>query len=260
MFWLAGSLALIMWQLEGVKVGFWRNWFLDLPVWVTPTFLLLSLSRTYVTYWPRARLRDVLMVLFWLEMGLFFSLGLALVMDPTAGAKWGLRALLIAGIGHPVIMASRLIYRCLDELVLWLKRQGDATDGAERILLYGAGVRAQLFLKDHAVRSSKLPNAGVIVGLIDDETALHFQWVYGYLVLGGLKELPHLLVRHKVSRMIIVADLEDFNRATAAQIASGSGIKLTEWHAEERPVTISPEDLISLSVPPRADASEPSPR
>jgi hypothetical protein len=60
--------------------------------------------------------------------------------------------------------------------------------------------------------------------------------------------------------MIIVADLEDLNRATALQIASGSGIKLTEWHAEERPVTISPGDIISLSVPPRADASEPSPR
>jgi UDP-GlcNAc:undecaprenyl-phosphate GlcNAc-1-phosphate transferase len=238
MFWLCGSLALIMWELEDVKVGFWRNWFLDLPVWVTPTFLLLSLSRTYVTYWPRARLRDVLMVLFWLQMGLLFSLGLALVMDPEVPGKWALRALLVAGISHPVIMASRLVYRCLDELVVWLKRQGEPAADADRILLYGAGVRAQLFLKDHAVKSSKLPDARVIVGFIDDETALHFQWVYGHLVLGGLKELPQLLVRHKINRMIIVADLESSNRCAVAQVANENGIPLTEWRSAEQPVTL----------------------
>jgi len=236
MFWLCGSLALIMWELEAQKVGFWRAWFLDLPVWVTPTFLLLSLSRTYVTHWPRARLRDVLMVLFWLQMGLLFSLGLALLIDPEAAGKWGLRALLVAGISHPVIMASRLVYRCLDELVVWLKRQGDTAADADRILLYGAGVRAQLFLKDHAVKSSKQPDARVIVGFIDDETSLHFQWVYGHLVLGGLKELPQLLVRHKINRLILVADLASANRAAAAQVASQNGITVTEWRSAEHAV------------------------
>jgi UDP-GlcNAc:undecaprenyl-phosphate GlcNAc-1-phosphate transferase len=236
MFWLAGSLALIMWELEVQKVGFWRAWFLDLPVWVTPTFLLLALSRTYLTYWPRARLRDVLMVLFWLQMGLLFSLGLALVMDPTAGGKWLLRALLIAGISHPVIMLSRLVYRCLDELVIWLKRQGDAPETSERILLYGAGVRAQLFLKDYAVNNSKQADPRVIAGFIDDEPALHFQWVYGFLVLGGLADLPQLLARHKINRIIIVADLTPANRAAVTQLASQHGITLTEWRSAEFPV------------------------
>ena len=35
---------------------------------------------------------------------------------------------------------------------------------------------------------------------------LHFQWVYGFLVLGGLKELPLLIRRQKVSRVIIVSE------------------------------------------------------
>jgi UDP-GlcNAc:undecaprenyl-phosphate GlcNAc-1-phosphate transferase len=237
MFWLSGSLALIMWELEEQHAGFWRSWFLDLPVWVTPTFFLLSLSRTYVTYWPRARLRDVLMVLFWLQMGLLFSLGLALIMDPSAGPKWLLRALLIAGISHPVIMASRLVYRCIDELVVWLKKQGDSAVTSERVLLYGAGVRAQLFLKDYAVRNSKSSDNRLIVGFIDDEPSLHHQWVYGHLVLGGLKELPNLLERHKVSRIIIVADLQATNRAAVHELAAGFGIPLTEWYSEEHLVT-----------------------
>ena len=247
MFWLAGSLALIMWELEVQKVGFWRAWFLDLPLWVTPTFLLLALSRTYLTYWPRARLRDVLMVLFWLEMGVLFSLGLALIMDPAAGEKWFLRALLIAGISHPVIMLSRLVYRCLDELVIWLKRQGDTPTSGERILLYGAGVRAQLFLKDHAVNNSKQTDNRFIAGFMDDESALHFQWVYGFLVLGGLKDLPQLLVRHQINRIIIVADLTATNRAAVSQLAAEAGITLTEWRSAEFPVApVAGEPILPL--------------
>lgn len=236
MVWLAGSLAVIMWALEGSKAEFWHNWFLELPVWVTPTFSLLAVSRTYVTYWPRARLRDVLMVMFWLEMGIFFSLGLALLIDPQSFSKWVLRALLVAGISHPVILLSRLIYRCIEELVLWLRRQGEAAGETERVLLYGAGVRAQLFLKERAVRNAKISDGRMILGFIDDESALHYQWVYGQIVLGGLKELPRLIIRHSINRILIVADLSAENRATVQEITAQSGVKLSEWYPEEHPV------------------------
>ena len=233
MVWLAGSLALIMWAIEGQRGDFWRTWFMDLPVWVTPTFSLLALSRTYVTYWPRARLRDVLMVLFWLQTGILLSLGIALVIDPELGKKWVVRAILIAGISHPVIMASRLFYRCVEELVLWLKRQGDTAGEVERVVLYGAGMRAQLFLKDRAMRIAKYPDGRQILGFVDDEKSLHFQWVYGFLVLGGLNELPLLIARKKVDRVVIVSELLPGIRAAIQEITTRSGIRLSEWEPEE---------------------------
>jgi UDP-N-acetylmuramyl pentapeptide phosphotransferase/UDP-N-acetylglucosamine-1-phosphate transferase len=236
MVWLAGSLALIMWAIEGQRVDFWHTWFVDLPVWVTPTFSLLALSRTYVTYWQRARLRDVLMVLFWLQTGILLSLGLALVIDPAAARQWVLRAILVAGISHPVILASRLFYRCLEELVLWLKRTGDAPGEGERVLLYGAGIRGQLFLKDRAMKLTKASDNRTIMGFIDDEKALHFQWVYGSLVLGGLGELPHLIEKRRIQRVIIVSELLPESRETVAGIAAKSGIQLSEWYPEEHPV------------------------
>jgi len=239
MTWLAGSLALIMWFVEGQRVDFWHTWFVDLPIWVTPTFSLLALSRTYVTYWPRARLRDVLMVLFLLLTGIIFSLGLALIIDPASGSTWLLRAVLVAGISHPVIVISRLIDRCIEELVLWLKRQSDPAGRIERVVLYGAGVRAQLCLKDRAMTASKRPDGRLILGFVDDEKGLHFQWVYGFLVLGGLKELPLLIERQKVSRVIIVSDLLPESRAAIREIATRSGIKLSEWQPEEHEVALS---------------------
>lgn len=239
MFWLAGSLAFIMRVIEGQQVDFWHTWFVDLPVWVTPTFSLLALSRTYVTYWPRARLRDVLMVLVWLLAGILFSLGLALVIDPLAAKKWVVRAILVAGISHPVLVASRLFYRCVEELVLWLKRQGDPVE-TERVLLYGAGIRAQLFLKDRAMRLAKNFDGRMIVGLIDDEKSLHFQWVYGQLVLGGLGELPALIERQKINRVIIVAELSPESRGAIQEIAVKTGIRLSDWHPEEHDIACSP--------------------
>ncbi len=238
MFWLAGSLALIMWIIEGQRVDFWHTWFVDLPVWVTPTFSLLALSRTYVTYWQRARLRDVLMVLFWLQAGILFSLGLALVIEPMAGLKWVIRAVLFAGLSHPIIIVSRLFYRCIEELVLWLKRQDDTGHENERVLLYGAGTRAQLFLKDRALKISRKPDGRLILGFVDDEKSLHFQWVYGFLVLGGLKELPSLIERRRVNRVIIVSELLPESRAAIQEVVARSGIKLSEWVSEERGIVL----------------------
>jgi hypothetical protein len=68
---------------------------------------------------------------------------------------------------------------------------------------------------------------------------LHFQWVYGFLVLGGLKELPLLIERQKVSRIIIVSDLLPESRAAICEIAARSGIKLSEWQPEEHEVAPS---------------------
>jgi hypothetical protein len=236
---LAGALALIMWFIEGQRGDFWHVWFLELPVWVTPTFSLLAMSRTYITYWPRARLRDMLMVLFWLETGIAFSLSLALLIEPSGGLDWVLRAVLLAGVSHPLILGSRLFYRCVEELMFWLRRPVDAGD-LERVLLYGSGLRAQLFLRDRAIQTGKHCDRRQILGFVDDEKSLHYQWIYGFLVLGGLKELPHLIERKKAQRVIIVSELLPENRAELQAIASQHGICLSEWLPEEHPVSTRP--------------------
>ena len=236
---LSGSLAAIMWFIEeGGRVDFWHTWFVDLPVWATPTFSLLALSRTYVTQWQRARLRDVLMVLCWLLAGILLSLGLALVIDPADGPKWVVRAVLVAGTSHPVIIASRLVYRCIEEAVLWLRRQDEIPSQSERVLLYGAGTRAQLFLKDRALKISKRPDGRHLLGFIDDEKSLYFQWVYGFLVLGGLKELPQLIERRRVNRVIIVSELLPESRAAIQEITARCGVKLSEWEPAEHEIKL----------------------
>jgi UDP-N-acetylmuramyl pentapeptide phosphotransferase/UDP-N-acetylglucosamine-1-phosphate transferase len=231
---LAGALAMAMWIFEPTKAGFWHAWFLDLPVWVTPTFSLLAISRTYVTVWTRARTLDVLTLLFTLEGGLLLSLGIALLIDPYNASTSLLRVLVIGAISHPAIIGVRVFYRCIEEIVLYLRSGGEPNANDERVVLYGAGGRCQLFLRERSFDNSRSFDAQTIVGLIDDEPSLHFNWVHGHLVLGGLRDLPQLIPRHRITGIIITAALEPQALETVQQLASHYHLRLTEWCFENR--------------------------
>lgn len=233
-FCLAGALAIAMQLFEPASEQFWHSWFLDLPIWVTPTFCLLAVSRAYVTVWTRARVLDVLMLVFTLLGGLFFSLGIALLIDPSGATKWFLRALVIGALGHTGMILARVFYRCVEEIVVYLRLNGDVTRGPERVVLYGAGGRCQLFLKERGYHNSSSLDQRQIIGLIDDEPALHARWVYGHLVLGGISDLPQLIPQHRITGLIITTALRPESLLAAQQLASQHGLSLSEWRFESR--------------------------
>jgi FlaA1/EpsC-like NDP-sugar epimerase len=83
------------------------------------------------------------------------------------------------------------------------------------------------------------------MGFIDDEKSLRFQWVYGFVVLGGLPELPQLIERRRISRVVIVSELLPEKLAAVREITSQSGTLLSEWSPEEHEVPPLPK----LEVP-----------
>ncbi len=239
-FCLGGSLALAMWVFEPAGAVFWHSWFLDLPIWVTPTFCLLAVSRTYVTVWTRARILDLLMLLFTLQAGLLLSLGIALLIDPYSASKWFLRALVIAALGNGAMILARVFYRCVEEIVLYLRSTSDAITERERVVLYGAGGRCQLFLKERGFNNSSSFDRRVIVGLIDDEPALHFKWVYGHIVLGGGRDLPKLIPHHRITGIVITTALRPESLRAARELAAQHGLSLCEWRFESRTLDAVP--------------------
>jgi UDP-GlcNAc:undecaprenyl-phosphate GlcNAc-1-phosphate transferase len=249
MTWMAGSLAIGMWVIEGSRVDFWHTWFLELPVWVTPTFTLLAMSRNYVTVWTRARTRDVLELIFTLQAGLLLSLAIALVIEPAELRRYLLRMLVVGGIGHPAIVGCRVIYRLLEEAMVWLKSQSDGYSETGRVLLYGAGGRCQLFLKERGFSNSRSLDGRVIVGLLDDEPSLNFQWVQGYKVLGSLTDLPRLISRQSITGIIITAVLKPEQREAVEEIARGRGLQLTEWCFREQEICGTAPRIVSEAVP-----------
>jgi len=231
---LAAALAFAMHLLEPARPDFWRAWFLDLPLWVTPSFSLLALSRTYLTTWTRVRGLDVLMLVTYLAGGLVLSLGLALLIDPAQTRLWLLRGLLVGALSHPLILIVRLYYRAAEEIFMYFRNRGDRRVASTRILLYGAGARCQLFLKDRGFSAQRSQERSVIIGLVDDDPKLHGRWVYGYPVLGGACELSSLITRHRPTDIIVVATLREDCCSMLHQLALQSGVQLSEWFVSNR--------------------------
>jgi len=232
---MAGSVALAKWFLDDYTPSFWHDWFVSLPVWLTPTFGLLAMSRTYITVWSRARMRDIISLFLTLQAGLLLSLGLALLIDPYTGLQRSfLCTVFVVGLGHPAIIALRMVYRIMEEVVSWSRSKDGSNTNGNRVVLYGAGARCWLLIRELGLRNSNDLDGRNIVGMIDDDESLHSQWVYGYLVLGGLKDLPHLIPAHQLDGIVVTAQLAEESRAAVTDLALQHGLELTEWSSSEQ--------------------------
>lgn len=232
---MAGAVAVAKLLSDNYTPTFWYDWFVSLPVWLTPTFALLAVSRTYIIVWSRARTRDLIILFLTLLSGMFLSLGLALLIYPEDQIQKDLLvALSVFALGHPAILALRIFYRAIEELVYWSRsKDANKTDG-RRILVYGSGARCWLWLRDLSFSKSEKVLGRTIVGLIDDDETLHSRWVYGFPVLGGRQDLPGLIARHGISGVVVTADLRAESRAAVLALARQLEIELSEWTSGEQ--------------------------
>jgi UDP-GlcNAc:undecaprenyl-phosphate GlcNAc-1-phosphate transferase len=247
---MAGAIAIAKWFSDDYSPTFWYDWFLSLPVWLTPTFGLLAISKTYVTIWSRARMRDVLILILTLQTGLVLSLGLALLINPYDEVqRWLLYTLVIFGFGHPAIVGLRIAYRVAEELMSWSRSKEKPKADSKRVVLYGAGAKCCLLLRQLGFSGTENINDRIIVGLIDDDVSLHACWVYGNLVLGGSKDLPQLISKHHLSGIVLTADLNVESRAAVRVMAREHGLELSEWVSGEQMINHSiglPEPIVGL--------------
>ncbi len=189
-------------------------------------------------------MRDVLGLELMLMVGLIFSLGLALVIDPYNRPEHLLvRALVVATVSHPAILCLRMVYRFVEELVHWTRSKDAAGPDGRRIVLYGAGGRCWLFLRELGFHYLGRSDGREIVGIIDDEVSLRYLWVYGYQVLGTRQDLPELVTQYGLTGIVVTAILTPESRAALHELAARHGLDLTEWRCEECEV--------DLALPPR---------
>jgi UDP-GlcNAc:undecaprenyl-phosphate GlcNAc-1-phosphate transferase len=245
--WMAAVLAASIQMVPGGDGRAWERWLLGLPIWIAPTFTLLALCRTYQIVWSRARARDALAVALCLWGGLVISSTIVILVNPAEMIQTLLRAAIFGGLSHPAIVSVRLIYRFAEEFVPLLIGRHAGKGSGERILLYGAGGRCQLFLKERNFLDSSSADEREIVGLIDDDPSLRLRRVYGYQVLGGQSDLPELVKKHDVRGIIITAILSLESEIAVRRFARAHRVRLSEWRFEEKNLDIGP-----TPVPPDA--------
>jgi UDP-GlcNAc:undecaprenyl-phosphate GlcNAc-1-phosphate transferase len=94
------------------------------------------------------------------------------------------------------ISGSRLSFRLMHAWVARRRRH----DGARRVLIYGAGDRGELVLRE--IQNN--PHLKMVpVGFVDDDPQKHGRVIYGLRVLGPASELTALLYEERIEEVVI---------------------------------------------------------
>ncbi len=237
---LAGCLAAALWLTwpETPPTTFKYAWLHAAPIWVGVSFIAMFLARTYQRVWSRARIGEILLLGAAMFMGVLASVAITVLRGDLLDRALILQALLYFGMGLPLVAGVRIVSRTLQDIMALSARHPSLAiyRDCHNTLVYGAGVRGMLFLRQ---RSARYPGAGDcrrIVGILDDDTNLHGRWVYGYPVRGGIDRLEGLAKRHGVKEVVVVAGLKPDVLRRLCAVAYRQNLVLTEWRVEERPL------------------------
>ena len=210
----------------------------QLPTWVAPVFLSLIAFQIYQRVWSRSRFGDLLFLFFAVGTGCGIALGLSSMLHP---ATFGTRTFVMALVyGNMVLMVTagvRLSRRGVQDIMSLVKhsvRFNKNVADSERILLYGAGGRLSLFLREKTMNTLSLGQVRLIVGIVDDDQNLRGRRVNGYRVLGNSEEMMQIIREHAVDRVVITltCDLAHLNRIN--HICREANVPLMVWRYEEQ--------------------------
>lgn len=210
----------------------WHNdvkyyWMKGAPYAVGMPFLLLVLSRAYTRVWSLARVSEYALTGCAVATGIGLSLGARLAVSGHEIRYKVVEALLHAGFAIPWIVGTRAFPRVVQDAMSWRARRGAVGMDVRRVLLVGTGTDCMLFLRERSIVDDD-PGRLVIVGLVVDDPSLRGRWLHGYRVMGGPSEIPEILARRRVDRIIVVSRLSEACMADALAVARRNGVTVRQ--------------------------------
>ncbi|WP_309396732.1 hypothetical protein [Cerasicoccus maritimus] len=247
LFWLSVSLVAAMLleipQMQQLGMGDWARL---LPVWISPVFLLLVLGNTYSRVWSRGNFRDYLLLFFSLNIGILLTFSFL----SAAEADIQLANIRICAVFSYIsmfgIFAPRVIMQTIREwmLVTALEERASNRYVVRHILLYGAGNRGSLYLRELRLIHPDEMATRKIIGFVDDDLNLRRRYVHGVRVLGPLDELESILEENDIDEIVITAELRDDHHDQLKEIAARKGLHLSAWSTNFEDMLHDTEDKV----------------
>ena len=198
----------------------------ELPYQIVPLFIVLVIGRIYKRVWARAQIRDFVFLAIVLGIGFILGNGIRMVVNDSRFESTRMllqfNFVLAAMIG--VRVASDIMYgvcAMIESVTL------GSQENTVRVLAYGAGLNFRGYMRQLMAHVGH--NTCVVVGLIDDDKALHNCIVSGYIVYGGLMDLPDIVAKQRISRVVITCPIKEDNRVKLLALAQRLKIEVTQW-------------------------------
>ncbi len=234
---MAGVLVAIGWDIVCLMLStlFVFGVVLSYPVTLPLTLICVSIPLAtiyfygiYKTVWTRSRISQLMVLLLQLWAGEVLAFVALLWIAPDFSQFELLSALaghaLAASIG---IVGGRASLRIARDLAAWL-RCLIGNDHDTKTLILGAGENAILFLRQASFEQQQhAPRT--IVGLIDDNPALHGKVVFGYPVLGTFSVLEQVITKYKITEVIFTHHFNEELRAAVLALKEPHSLLIREF-------------------------------
>jgi UDP-GlcNAc:undecaprenyl-phosphate GlcNAc-1-phosphate transferase len=229
---LVGVWAVVFFALDipGGRVEFLQT----LVLMVAPVVFFLLLGGIYERIWSRARLREYILLILLVVAGAVTGAALQILLRSQEQSLSLNQLALYAPLAALMIVGVRGTRRMLHEFMSVLEASRFRNSAsAERVLVYGAGGRFQLFLSEHLFHVGDEANNRLIVGVIDDDPNLRGCRVSGVPVLGNMATLPSVIKTHRITHVVITALMPTEKKLRIAAAAREAGALAREWRYEE---------------------------
>lgn len=207
-----------------VRYGESPQWALQLdrfsdsaPLALLGVLVALFARGLYRTDWQHFSLHELRAILAGAALGLVATVVAIAVLEPAQSIS---PSLFLVAFGAIVSMlaGTRGFVRMLSDM---LRRH---PEGADRVLIYGAGVGGELALRE--IRSNHALGKEA-VGFIDDDPLRRGMTIHGVPVLGGLGELERLVGSHRVAAVLVsTGKLTAERQARLQTLATEHGVAL----------------------------------
>ena len=178
-----------------------------------PPVLLLCFSGVYRVYWLRAGLNNYWHLASMVLLGTLVSNSLIMLfcfpemdqMTPDAMQRLFAGSLLFSLLATTLISLERFLLHYAEGF--WFRKlslQYQAPEKLQRTAIFGGGLNCRLFINSlYCCTRSECREK--IVGIIDDDSALHGLRVYGFKVLGGAEDIEEIYRRQPFSKLVVTA-------------------------------------------------------
>ncbi len=210
-------------------------WLRAVPVDVVIPFLMLILFRSYTRVWYLARIAEYAATGMALLFGMAAACALSLISASSDAAMWHtvLYHIVMGGLAIPAVVGVRAALRVVQDLMQSFQRcSGDESGKCERVIVWGAGYRTTLFLRQTTFDPDRKRPLHV-VGIFSDDDAMRGHFVHGVRVVGSIQAIPAFASEKNIEALYIVEAVPDPVRQQICKALEGSAIRVIQWSIVE---------------------------
>jgi len=217
---------------------------------VLPVVVILAVTKVYRVFWLRGGDYDYVYLARVIVLGHLFSTAVDMYLrtSPELMKNFVGLHLMFFLLSLMLIGGERIMLRYMKVAMIRNYKSTVNTGVSNKVLIYGGGIFSLVYFK---VLFSRIENEPIeIVGLIDDNPALKGMYIYGYKVLGGVRDLNEIHAQTPFNKIIVTAiDLRPPMRRYLSRFCSRNNVVCSELDLKESELrrTVTSEPPVSAN-------------